>query len=94
MDGYLTVYLPDECLIVFLRKGDAVNAASLHTTGRQVTITEALKRMRSEVERGELAFASRRWLSSRGCTSRAVELQPRRSTPRSPAVLSFIRQER
>jgi len=57
VDGYLTVYLPDECLIVFLRKGDAVNAASLHTNGRQViTITEALKRMRSEVERGELAF--------------------------------------
>src|SRR2546425_6641652 len=41
------------------RKGEAVNAASLHTSGRQVvTITEALKRMRAEVERGELAYSA------------------------------------
>src|SRR2546425_9952294 len=41
------------------RKGEAVNAASLDTTGRQViTITEALKRMRAEVERGELAYSA------------------------------------
>src|SRR5437588_379000 len=53
VDGYITAYLPDECLLVFFRKGEAVNAASLHTTGRQdVTITEALKRMRAEVEGG------------------------------------------
>lgn len=58
VDGYLTAYLPEECLLVFLRKGEAVNAASLHTAGRQViTIGEALKRMRAEVERGELAYA-------------------------------------
>src|SRR3989475_4040724 len=36
-----------------------LNAASLDTTGRQViTITEALKRMRAEVERGELAYSA------------------------------------
>jgi len=59
VDGYLTAYLPDECLLVFFRKGEAVNAASLHTSGRQVvTITEALKRMRGEVERGELAYCA------------------------------------
>ncbi len=59
VDGYLTAYLPDECLLVLFRKGEAVNAASLHTTGRQVvTITEALKRMRAEVERGELAYCA------------------------------------
>src|SRR3989441_12283807 len=41
------------------RKGEAVNAASLHTSGRQViTITEALQRMRAEVERGELAYSA------------------------------------
>src|SRR3989475_8480111 len=52
VDGYITAHLPDECLLLFFRKGEAVNAASLHTTGRQVvTITEALKRMRTEVER-------------------------------------------
>src|SRR5256885_4778759 len=54
VDGYITAYLPEECLLLFFRKGEAVNAASLDTTGRQViTITEALKRMRAEVERSE-----------------------------------------
>ncbi len=59
VDGYISAYLPDECLLLFFRRGEAVNAASLHTTGRQViTITEALKRMRAEVERGELAYCA------------------------------------
>lgn len=59
VDGYITAHLPDECLLLFFRKGEAVNAASLHTTGRQVvTITEALKRMRSEVERGDLSYSA------------------------------------
>jgi hypothetical protein len=59
VDGYLTTYLPDECLLVFFRKGEAVNAASLHTTGRQViTIGAALARMRAEVERGELSYCA------------------------------------
>src|SRR6266550_2792538 len=59
VDGYITAYLPEECLLLFFRKGEAVNAASLDTTGRRViTITEALKRMRAEVERGELAYSA------------------------------------
>src|ERR1051326_303284 len=59
VDGYITAYLPEECLLLFFRKGEAVNAASLHTSGREVvTITEALKRMRAEVERGELAYCA------------------------------------
>jgi hypothetical protein len=59
VDGYITAYLPDECLLLFFRKGEAVNAATLHTAGREViTITEALKRMRAEVERGELVYAA------------------------------------
>src|SRR6266702_827159 len=46
VDGYIAAYLPDECLLLFFRKGEAVNAASLHTAGRHViTITEALKRL-------------------------------------------------
>src|SRR5438094_7540545 len=70
VDGYITAYLPDECLLLFFRKGEAVNAASLHTTGRHViTITEALKRMRADVNRGVLAysaapFAQLAWKSS------------------------------
>ncbi|HVH67629.1 MAG TPA: hypothetical protein VM716_07170 [Gemmatimonadales bacterium] len=59
VDGYITAYLPDECVLLFFRKGEAVNAATLHTAGREViTITEALKRMRAEVERGELVYAA------------------------------------
>src|SRR6059036_4019638 len=59
VDGYITAYLPDECLLLFFRKGEAVNAASLHTAGRHViTITEALKRMRTEVERGDLTYCA------------------------------------
>src|SRR5881396_181019 len=59
VDGFITAYLPDECLLLFFRKGEAVNAASLHTAGRQVvTITEALKRMRAEVERGDLTYSA------------------------------------
>src|ERR1041384_7091466 len=57
--GSTPAYLPEECLLLFFRKGEAVNAASLHTSGREVvTITEALKRMRAEVERGELAYCA------------------------------------
>lgn len=59
VDGYIAAYLPDECLLLFFRKGEAVNASSLHTAGRQViTITEALKRMRAHGERGELAYSA------------------------------------
>src|SRR5438270_494109 len=55
IDGYLAAHLPDECVLLFFRKGEAVNAASLHTAGRHViTITEGLKRMRAEVERSDL----------------------------------------
>src|SRR5437660_5303399 len=57
VDAYLSVYLPDECLFVFFRKGEAVNAATMTSGGREVvTITAALKRMRSEAERGEVAY--------------------------------------
>src|SRR5213595_276279 len=59
IDGYLAAHLPDECVLLLFRKGEAVNAAALSTAGRQVvTITEALKRMRTEVERGELAYCA------------------------------------
>jgi hypothetical protein len=59
IDGYLVTWLPDECLLLLLRAGEAVNAVSLHTTGRSVVpITEALRRMRSEAERGELAYCA------------------------------------
>src|SRR2546430_8254012 len=44
VDGYITAYLPEECLLVFFRKGEAMNAASLHTGGGEAApITQALK---------------------------------------------------
>jgi hypothetical protein len=95
VDGYLTVYLPDECLLVFLRKGEAVNAASLHTGGREVvTITEALKRMRGEVERGELAYCTApmeqlAWMYQ----SCAVELQAPALDPREPGAFFPVLQK-
>ena len=59
VDGYLAAYLPEEVVLVFLRKGEAANAATMHTAGRHViTIGEALKRMRSEMERGQLTYCA------------------------------------
>src|SRR2546428_1033796 len=96
VDGYLTAYLPDECLLMFFRKGEAVNAATLHTSGRQVvTITEALNRMRAEVERGELAYCvapleQLAWMYQ----SCAAPAQPRLLDPDQPdAVFPALAQE-
>src|SRR2546422_5892358 len=96
VDGYITAYLPDECLLLFFRKGEAVNAASLHTTGRQLlTITEALKRMRGEVERGELVYAAApmeqlAWMYQ----SCAVPVQSRFVDPEQPgAFFPALQQE-
>src|SRR5437899_12275440 len=51
VDGYITAYLPDECLLLFFRKGEAVNAASLHPAGRHViSIPEARNRKRAPVD--------------------------------------------
>src|SRR5216117_3829786 len=89
IDGYLAAHLPDECVLLFFRKGEAVNAATLHTAGRQViTITEALKRMRTEVERGDLAYCAApmeqlAWMYQ----SCAVPLQPRAVDAGSPGAL-------
>ena len=59
IDGYIAAHLPDECVLLLFRKGEAVNAASLSSAGRQViNITEALKRMRTEVERGDLEYCA------------------------------------
>ena len=88
VDGYITAYLPDECLLVFFRKGEAVNAASLQPSGRHVvTITEALKRMRAEVERGELEYCAApleqlAWMYQ-AC---AVPIEPRPVDPAQPGA--------
>src|SRR2546428_5043135 len=59
IDGYLAAHLPDECVLLFFRKGEAVNPASLHTAGPHgITITKALKRMPAEEEHGDLTYFS------------------------------------
>jgi hypothetical protein len=59
VDGYLVAWLPDECLVLLLHTGEAVNAVSLHTTGRDVVpIAVAVRRLEAEVERGELAYCT------------------------------------
>src|SRR5216117_585096 len=97
VDGYIAAYLPDECLLLFFRNGEAVNAASLHTTGRQViTITDALNRMPLEAERGELAYWTApmeqlAWMYH----SCAAPAQPHRMNAADPGTLfSMLQQER
>src|SRR5881628_1271894 len=90
VDGYITAYLPDECVLLLFRKGEAVNAASLHTAGRQVvTITEALKRMRARWSAASSPIVPPRWSSSRGCISRApCRCRPAPWTRATPAWCS------
>jgi hypothetical protein len=57
VDAYLAAYLPDELVILFFLGGELVNAVLLNPTGRfPCAIGEALRRIREESERGEIAF--------------------------------------
>ncbi|HJS46846.1 MAG TPA: hypothetical protein VJ773_02545 [Gemmatimonadales bacterium] len=57
VDGYLAAWLPEEVLLLFVRRGELVNAAALTATGREVLpVGEALRRIRTEPERGEIAY--------------------------------------
>ncbi len=57
VDAYLAAYLPDELALLFFSSGELVNAALLSPTGRgPIAIADALKRIRSEPERSEVAF--------------------------------------
>lgn len=96
VDGYLCAHLPDECLLLFLRKGEAVSAASMHMTGREVvTIGEAMHRMRDEMDRGDLTYCAApleqlAWMYQ-SCAATAV---PRSVDARKPAAfLPALRQE-
>ncbi len=57
VDAYLACYLPDEVALLFFNRGDMVNAAVLTGVGRfTAAIPEALRHIRSEPERAEIAF--------------------------------------
>ncbi len=57
VDAYLACYLPDEVALLYFHRGDMVNAAVLTGVGRfTAAIPEALRHIRSEPERAEIAF--------------------------------------
>ena len=58
VDGYLVGYLPEEVVLLFFRKGELINAASIGPHGRAVTsISEGLRRLKSDPERSECCYA-------------------------------------
>ncbi len=59
VDGYITVYLPDELTVLFMEGGELRTAVGYQEGGRVVLpISTALRHIRDHMERGELAFAT------------------------------------
>ena len=57
VDAFLAAYLPEELILLFFRKGEVINAATLRSDGRRpIPIAEALKRMKAETERSEVMY--------------------------------------
>ena len=57
VDAYMSAYLPEELIILFFRKGEIINAATLRSDGRHlIPIPEALRRMKVELERSEVSY--------------------------------------
>jgi len=58
VDGYLVGYLPEEVVLLFFRKGELINAASIGPHGRTITsVAEGLRRLKSDPERSECCYA-------------------------------------
>ncbi len=59
VDGYITVYLPDELTVLFMEGGELRTAVGYREGGRTILpIPTALQHIRDHLERGELAFAT------------------------------------
>jgi hypothetical protein len=57
VNAYLACWRPDETVLLFFDEGDLVNASVLTPVGRfPVAISEAMKHLRAEPERSEMAF--------------------------------------
>lgn len=57
VNSWLACYRPDETILLFFLSGDLVNAAVITPVGRfPVAISEALKHVRAEPERAEIAY--------------------------------------
>jgi hypothetical protein len=58
VDGFVTAYLPNEVALLLFKDGEVVTAVEFTESGRAVLpIATALKRIRRELERGELLYA-------------------------------------
>ena len=67
VDAFLACYRPDETILLFFLGGELANAAVLTPVGRfPVAISEAMKHLKAEPERAEIAFhaASVSWCAS------------------------------
>lgn len=57
LDGFISAYLPDQVILLLLRRGELITAVSFTENGRHVVpIARALRDVREEIERGELAY--------------------------------------
>jgi hypothetical protein len=57
VSGYVAVWLPEEFLVLYLQRGEVVNATILDKTGtRAIAIASALERIPPEPEYGEICF--------------------------------------
>lgn len=97
VDGYVVVYLPDEVTVFLLARGELINAVSFTPSGRRVVpMAPALRHIREERERGEVAFCDApvqqlAWMFA-SCAAPAV---PRLVDPREPRlVLAALKHEK
>jgi hypothetical protein len=57
ISGYVAVWLPEEFVVLYMQRGEVVNATILDKNGsRAIAISSALERIPSEPEYGEICF--------------------------------------
>ena len=57
LSGYVAVWLPEEFLVLYLQRGEVVNATQLDAKGwRAIAVASALERIPAEPEYGEICF--------------------------------------
>jgi len=57
VSGYVAIWLPEEFLVLYMQRGEVVNATAMDKNGwRSVAISSALERVPPEPEYGEICF--------------------------------------
>src|SRR5437762_4698525 len=57
VSGYVAVWLPEEFVVLYLQRGEVVNAAVMEKIGwRAMAVSSALERIPAEPEYGEICF--------------------------------------